>query len=549
MDIYRLKTIAMDIASKLGKKLSLLLYMASLFLKSEAKYFRKRAVVRLAPVFEYVLKELNVFGLFLLRELRIFGVFLLKELRLLGIFLLGQLRVFGKFVFRHRKPVGFGVATVCISVFALFALVESLTVYEYSIQGHLLGTVSDRNTVLKSVERFADEWVDDDGLKVAIDKEEDIEFTKITRAVNAAEVKLDAEEEVIAHLSETAETAELKVLAYEITVDGKSVGILSDRESADKVLGKVQTFLVGTKDMSKFKSVNYVEDVQVKEIKTDKESVKSGDDIYNYILKGVLEVKTYVVKNGDSLYDIAISNDVSQDDLEAWNPNIHSIVIHEGDEIKLQEEKSIINIKTVETQAYTADLDFETIYEDTAALWEGEEEVVVPGVKGVREVVGDVVYINGKESERIELSSKTTEESSPQTVRRGTRPLPPRIGTGTYVYPVSGRYSSGFGYRWGRLHAGIDFACRTGSNVVASDGGVVLSAGWTKGYGYMVVINHGQGMSTAYAHNSKLLVSAGERVAQGQSIALSGNTGNSTGPHVHFEVRKFGVAEDPANYL
>ncbi|MDR0852851.1 MAG: M23 family metallopeptidase [Clostridiales Family XIII bacterium] len=134
-------------------------------------------------------------------------------------------------------------------------------------------------------------------------------------------------------------------------------------------------------------------------------------------------------------------------------------------------------------------------------------------------------------------------------MRRGTRPLPPRIGTGTYVYPVSGRYSSGFGYRWGRLHAGIDFACRTGSNVVASDGGVVLSAGWTKGYGYMVVINHGQGMSTAYAHNSKLLVSAGERVAQGQSIALSGNTGNSTGPHVHFEVRKFGVAEDPANYL
>ncbi len=118
-----------------------------------------------------------------------------------------------------------------------------------------------------------------------------------------------------------------------------------------------------------------------------------------------------------------------------------------------------------------------------------------------------------------------------------------------FIWPVNGTLTSGFGYRWGRLHEGIDIAVGEGTSVAAAASGTVISAGWGGGYGNLVVIDHGGGIATAYAHNSRLLVSAGQNVGQGSVIAASGNTGHSTGPHVHFEVRVNGSAVDPVPYL
>ena len=127
--------------------------------------------------------------------------------------------------------------------------------------------------------------------------------------------------------------------------------------------------------------------------------------------------------------------------------------------------------------------------------------------------------------------------------------MPARIGTGPYIYPTKGTITSRFGPRWGRMHYGVDIANNTGTAIYASDGGKVTSAGWENSYGYVVRINHGANVTTVYAHCSKLLVSVGEKVYQGQKIALMGSTGNSTGPHLHFEVRINGVAKNPLNYL
>ena len=118
-----------------------------------------------------------------------------------------------------------------------------------------------------------------------------------------------------------------------------------------------------------------------------------------------------------------------------------------------------------------------------------------------------------------------------------------------FIWPVNGPLTSGFGYRWGRLHEGIDIGVGEGTAVSAAASGTVISAGWGGGYGNLVVIDHGGGIATAYAHNSRLLVSAGQSVGQGSVIAASGNTGHSTGPHVHFEVRVNGSAVDPIPYL
>ena len=128
-------------------------------------------------------------------------------------------------------------------------------------------------------------------------------------------------------------------------------------------------------------------------------------------------------------------------------------------------------------------------------------------------------------------------------------------GTGRFVFPANANISRGFGNRvhpilgYSRFHAGIDFAASYGSTVRAADSGQVIFAGWYGGYGQTVIIDHGGGLSTLYAHNSRLLVQEGQSVQQGQAISAVGSTGLSTGPHLHFEVRQNGNPVDPAGYL
>ena len=117
------------------------------------------------------------------------------------------------------------------------------------------------------------------------------------------------------------------------------------------------------------------------------------------------------------------------------------------------------------------------------------------------------------------------------------------------IWPVSGTVTSGFGWRWGRMHEGLDIAVPSGTPVVAAASGSVIYAGWMGGYGNLVVVDHGGGLSTAYAHNTSVAVGNGSSVGQGQTIAYAGSTGNSTGPHVHFEVRVNGSPVDPLGYL
>jgi murein DD-endopeptidase MepM/ murein hydrolase activator NlpD len=129
------------------------------------------------------------------------------------------------------------------------------------------------------------------------------------------------------------------------------------------------------------------------------------------------------------------------------------------------------------------------------------------------------------------------------------------LGSGRYIWPTQGRITSYFGYRIHpilrkrKYHSGIDIAAPQGTPILASDSGVVVFSARNGGYGKMIIIDHGSGFSTVYAHCSYLLAGQGQTVTKGQEIAKVGTTGLSTGPHVHFEVRKDGVAVDPMSYL
>jgi murein DD-endopeptidase MepM/ murein hydrolase activator NlpD len=134
-----------------------------------------------------------------------------------------------------------------------------------------------------------------------------------------------------------------------------------------------------------------------------------------------------------------------------------------------------------------------------------------------------------------------------QSSQSGSQPVQP--SSSGFIWPVSGPVTSGFGWRWGRMHEGIDIAVPSGTPVHASASGRVIYGGWLGGYGNLVVIDHGGGIATAYGHNTSIVVGTGSGVSQGQVVAYSGSTGHSTGPHVHFEVRVNGSAVDPMGYL
>ncbi len=157
--------------------------------------------------------------------------------------------------------------------------------------------------------------------------------------------------------------------------------------------------------------------------------------------------------------------------------------------------------------------------------------------------------VEGLLAQSAELSARIR---AAQAAAAASAPAPVRTQASSasgYIWPAHGVLTSSFGWRWGRMHEGIDIAVGNGTPVVSAAAGTVIVAGWLGGYGNLVVVDHGNGVSTAYAHNTGVAVGVGQSVAQGQLIAYSGNTGNSTGPHIHFEVRINGSAVDPLGYL
>ena len=190
-------------------------------------------------------------------------------------------------------------------------------------------------------------------------------------------------------------------------------------------------------------------------------------------------------------------------------------------------------------------------------MYQGESRVIDAGVPGEQVVNANVSYLNGVEQERTVLSTQVTREATDKVVAVGTKERPSWYPTGTYIWPLYGNITSYFGYRsvFGSYsyHDALDIAASYGTTIKASDGGTVVWAGTGTGgywsYGKYVVIDHGNGMRTIYAHCSSLLVSAGDHVYQGQAIAKVGMTGRTTGPHCHFEMQMNGTPVNPLSYL
>ena len=170
-----------------------------------------------------------------------------------------------------------------------------------------------------------------------------------------------------------------------------------------------------------------------------------------------------------------------------------------------------------------------------------------------RQAALDSVAGHIDELEGIEADLQEKIQAQIVEAQTGYAPLPagptPAPSASGLIWPVDGILTSGFGYRWGRMHEGIDIAVPEGTPIRAAASGTVILASYSGGYGNYTCMDHGGGLSTCYGHQSGFAVSSGSSVSQGDTIGYSGNTGTSTGPHLHFEVRVNGAAVDPLGYL
>lgn len=241
-------------------------------------------------------------------------------------------------------------------------------------------------------------------------------------------------------------------------------------------------------------------------------------------------ISYYTVKPGETLSDIALRFRISTQTIIAANDLANANLVRAGQQLKiLSQDGAIHQVKSGENLWEIAQT-YRTTIDEIVSVNElsnpnrirPAQELVIPGVQAAQ--IGSA------------LRSERLVSADGRLLR-------------AFDWPVRGRISSNYGMRWDRMHHGMDIAVNTGTPVRAAASGRVTFSGMNGGYGYLVTIDHGDGVETRYAHNSRLLVRVGEYVDRGQVIAHSGNTGNSTGPHVHFEIRLRGQSLDPRNYL
>lgn len=299
-------------------------------------------------------------------------------------------------------------------------------------------------------------------------------------------------------------------------------------------------------------SMEYGDTIEVVEAYLGEDELTDLETAIHEVTQDEEKNDVYEVVSGDTLSEIAIKTNIPMEKLIEMNESLEdeNSMIKAGQELIITVPRPKLAVVRKEEKYYEEDYEEDIIYVDNDDWYTTETKTLQEPSAGHRKVVAVVTFENDKEVAKDIIKEEVTYQAVPKIVERGTK-IPP-----TYIKPISGgRLSSGFGRRnrptkgASTYHKGVDWATPTGTAVHASCGGTVARAGWGSGYGYVVYINHPDGRQTRYGHLSKVLVTAGQTVSQGQKIALSGNTGVSTGPHLHFEILINGTQVNPFSYL
>lgn len=298
--------------------------------------------------------------------------------------------------------------------------------------------------------------------------------------------------------------------------------------------------------------LEFADKVEIAEAYMFPQELTPLDEAIAIITEDKQKEQIYEVQPGDTLSQICERLEMPMEELIAVNDALENenSTLRAGQELVITVPEPELSFFHTEEMYYEENFNAPIEYVDNDDWYTTDEKTLQDPIAGFHKVVADVTFRNDQEQAREVLREVVVMDATPKIVEKGTK-IPP-----IYYKPISGgRLSSGFGKRSApkkgasTYHKGIDWAIPVGSAVVASSAGTITRAGWGSGYGNVVYISHPDGRETRYGHLSKVLVKVGQKVSGGEKIALSGNTGRSTGPHIHFEILVNGAPVNPLKYL
>lgn len=464
------------------------------------------------------------------------------------VFLLRKIHNVRVYLNNMRKKLIKNAIIVGVIGISLTVAYGSVIDYEYSYNGQVLGIVNDQNEVVDILDLVSEGLSEEYDALVTIEAGRDISFKPVV-SINK---DIDKADDVLRKLSYLGE---IRVAAYGIYADDQLVIALDTEEHANDVLNGLINLYVNDKD--KYESIEFREKIEVKEVQLTLNKITNVQSAIEFIQTSNLVKTTHTIEYGDTVENICNTYMISKDKFYELNPEIaQGGVLKVGENVMIETVKPYVTLSTVRIAVLPEAIPFETTFTDSPSYYLDTYVVTQDGQDGKKSITARLKEVNGEIVEKEVLSTEVLFEPVPRIITHGTKPIPPREGTGTFILPVHGYHvGSTFGGRadpitgeWS-YHNGVDLQVPYGTPVHASDGGIVAFAGWDDSYGYHVIIDHGSLFRTLYAHNDELLVSTGDKIYQDQIIAYAGSTGYSTGSHCHFEIQYDGSAVDPENYV
>ncbi len=441
-----------------------------------------------------------------------------------------------------------------IALVFLVNLISLGTKTEYALgieyDGQVLGYVNEEADYTQAQQLMQDRitYVDGDS-EITIEPRLSVKKISVDQKINTVDEITD---KMISH-SDTA-----VVDAFGIYINGEFIGATQSVDNVsnllEKTLGKYETY--STTD-----TVSFVNDIQIKNGLYIEDGLIPEQSLISILTDENYEQNYYIASEEESVSSIAENFGITYSEIKELNPDLEekSVV---GQRILTKKTAPLLSVKVVSTQVYPSAIAFETTSVDDPSAYKGDETVLIEGVEGEEIITAEVTFVDGIETIRNVISTQLVREPVTEKISVGVKATGYsdaawEVSDGGFLWPVGnsgGRVTSNFGWRtyqgerdW---HQGIDIAAPYGTPIFAAADGVITTAVTQNyGYGYHLIVDHGKGYSTLYGHCSKFLVRSGDKVKKGDVIAYMGSTGNSSGNHVHFEVREWGEKLNPAKFI
>lgn len=454
-------------------------------------------------------------------------------------------------IYRHRR----GLLTTCnvlAPIAAAYAMVACIgywgnTIFALRLEymGQTIGYIADES-VFDEAASLAEERV------TGVDSSFTVNRTPVLTVTLAPEDALLSETELCDVLL-SSHSADVEKLSG-VYVNGRFVGTVASSKKAEALL---QALLDSHREnVHENDEVSFLQDVEIVDGLYPVSTKTSLEELKTLFTDRTASEQTYVVQEGDTLSSVASAFGMTGRQLVELNEGLSGSSMKVGRELVVGEAYAYLDVQIVRIEKTEESIPYDTEEVEDPNRYIGDNYVKVYGEEGIRTYTERVVYVDGEEISRQNVSIEVTKEPITEIYAKGAYNVnysaSPGVATGYFVWPVPSSYNITYGYGDYVGHRGLDIIGDYGAAILAVDGGVVVDvnySGWGSGWGSYVLIDHGNGYMTRYAHLSSVHVNYGEYITQGQMIGRMGESGYAYGVHLHLEVYRDGVRVDPYPFL